>query len=1089
MRYVLGLDIGISSVGWAVLNLDRRRIEALGTRAFNAAEEPKTKAPLAEPRRVARGTRRRLRRRAGRLRRAKELFLKYNLLTEDRLDSAFVTSYGKPDPWQLRAEGLDRILTGEEFARALFHIARRRGFKSNRKVEREPQKEEGKVLEGIEQNRLMLEEKDYRTVGEMFFNDEKFAQRKRNSEGVYLNTVERAMLEDEIKKLFKAQRDLGSKIASTEFEQEFLDVFNWQLPFASGDAILEKVGLCTFLGHEGEKRAPRACWTAERFNLLSKINSLTWFEDGERKRPDDEQRKLLLDMAYSLKKVTFKQIRSKLQLSESARFTGLTYTRRKSGNVEEDLACENTTFYQLTGYHTLREELQKKELWDRVKDNPDVLDDLAYACTFYKNPEEVRQYLIERDIDAAVAEAVAEMPGFSKMMHLSVKAMRQIIPHLERGLVYSEACQAAGFDHSNPYSEEERGLKLPPIEKDEIVSPVVLRALSQARKVVNAVTARWGAPVRVHIELGREIGKSAEQRSRIQKRMEENRKVREEEREQFLENFNAQPTGEMLVKWRLYREQNGQCAYSQKAMELNRLLEPGYAEIDHILPYSRSFDDSLANKVLVLCSENRDKLTRTPFEWFGHDENWWTAFEEWVRANIRDPRKRANLLRRKFDARDQEEWMNRNLNDTQFAARYFSGFLRRHLKFAEPDKEKAPVVCFSGHVTALARGLWGLSKNRSEDDDLHHAQDAAVIAALTPGRIQTLTEYRKAQELGHMTEIVDFETGEVHEVVRGKRFVFPQPWEKFREEVIARLSGDPADEIAKLNLPSYSEDPPELSPVIVSRMPIRKADGAIHAETIRSLREHDGKPVSVVRKRLVDLKPEDLDRLWDPDNNRKLYAAIRERLEQYGGDAKKAFAEELRKPTNSGEPGPVVRSVRLMDPQPSGIRVRGGIADNDSMIRTDVFRKKGKYYLVPVYVYHLKAGELPNRAIASHKPETEWPVVDESFEFLFSLYPFDLVKVVLKGEEYFGYYRGTDRAAGTVTITPLNNNKAKSYRPGIRKAELVEKYSIDVLGNIHRVKREKRLGLANRSSVKSCSAEDRRRSAGDISGSGGCSSS
>jgi CRISPR-associated endonuclease Csn1 len=1091
MRYVLGLDIGITSVGWALLNLDRRRIEALGTRAFNAAEDPQTKAPLAEPRRLARSARRRLRRRAGRLRRAKELFLKYNLLTEDRLDKAFLTARNKVSPWQLRAEGLDRLLTGEEFARALFHIAKRRGFKSNRKVDRKS-KEEGKMLEGIQQNRSILEEKGYRTVGEMFFKDEKFAQRKRNSYGVYLNTVERAMLEDEIRKLFQAQRDLGSKFASPEFEREFLDVFKWQLPFASGDAILEKVGLCTFLGHEGKKRAPKACWTAERFNLLCKINSLTWFEDGEQKRPDDKQRELILEMAYNQKKVTFKQIRNKLGLPESARFTGVTYASRKAGNIEEKLESEGKKdFCQLNGYHTLREELQRKGLWDRVKDNTDLLDELAYACTFYKTPEDVKQYLNERNIDSDIADVVAEMPGFSKVMHLSVEAMKRIIPHLEKGLVYSEACQEAGFNHSNPYPDAKHGLKLPPIDKDEIVNPVVLRALSQARKVVNAITRQWGPPVRVHIELGREIGKSAEERNRINNRIEENRKAREEEKEHFKEIFNGlEPNGEMLLKFRLYREQNGQCAYSQKEINLHRLLEPGYVEIDHILPYSRSYDDSLSNKVLVLCSENREKTDHTPFEWFGQDDKRWANFESWVNANIRDPRKRANLLRRKFDERDSNEWMNRNLNDTQYAARYFGSFIRRHLQFAEPDKEKSPVMCFSGHITALARGLWGLQKNRDEDDDLHHAQDAAVIAALTPGRIKTLTEYRKAQETGRVQEIVDFETGEVHEVVRGKRFKFPEPWKGFREEVEARLSDDPEGEIAKLNLPSYSEDPPQLRPVIVSRMPIRKLDGAIHAETIRSKRELDGKPVSVIRKRLVDLKPSDLDNLWDPKNNQKLYDAIRERMEQHGGDAKKAFAEELRKPTNSGKPGPVVRSVRLMEAQPSGIEVRGGIADNGRMVRTDVFRKKGKYYLVPVYVSHIKSGELPNKAIVAHKPESEWETIDSSFEFLFSLYPYDLVRMKVKGEEILGYYRGTHRRTGSIKLTLPNINdeeKGKSY--GTRTAELMEKYFIDVLGNYYRVKREKRLGLAKHSRVESCSAEDRCRSAGDISGSRGDASS
>ena len=48
LRYTLGLDIGIASVGWAVLenNIDGEpiKIERLGVRIFDKAEQPKTGA-------------------------------------------------------------------------------------------------------------------------------------------------------------------------------------------------------------------------------------------------------------------------------------------------------------------------------------------------------------------------------------------------------------------------------------------------------------------------------------------------------------------------------------------------------------------------------------------------------------------------------------------------------------------------------------------------------------------------------------------------------------------------------------------------------------------------------------------------------------------------------------------------------------------------------------------------------------------------------------------------------------------------------------------------------------------------------------
>ncbi len=154
--------------------MDNKTIAGLGVRAFNKAEEPKTGASLALPRRLARSVRRRLRRRAGRMRRAKELFIKYKLINKDELEKVFTTANGKSyDPWQLRAEGLDRLLSGEKFARALFHIAKRRGFKSNRKNADAKDKDLGKMKAGIEANTRILAEKGYRTAGEMIYKDRK----------------------------------------------------------------------------------------------------------------------------------------------------------------------------------------------------------------------------------------------------------------------------------------------------------------------------------------------------------------------------------------------------------------------------------------------------------------------------------------------------------------------------------------------------------------------------------------------------------------------------------------------------------------------------------------------------------------------------------------------------------------------------------------------------------------------------------------------------------------------------------------------------------------------------------------------------
>lgn len=1029
MKYVLGLDIGITSVGWAVLNLDDKRIEDLGVRAFNKAEHPKNGASLAAPRRLARGMRRRLRRRAGRLSRAKDLMIQYGLIDETLQTSAFETSNDVPCPWQLRCEGLDRILTGEELARALFHIIKRRGFKSNRKKIKKD--EDGQVLSNIGTNRQIMEQHGYRTAGEMIWKDEKFSAHKRNASDSYENTVDREMLEQEIKTLFQRQKVLGNSQATPEFERDVLSVFAWQKPFASGDDILKLVGTCTF--EEGELRAPRNSYHAERFMLLQKINSATYSVNGDRSRFTADQRAIIERLAYTNSKVTYAQIRKVLNLSTDVRFAGLTYTRKSADGerLEESPECEGKTkFCELKGYHVLRKACSDNGVWEQVCRDADLMDHIASAVTFYKTDHDIRTYLAERYIDEDVINAALDCE-FDKTANLSLVAIKKILPHLEQGLHYSEACEAAGYNHCGPAGGE-KFLKLPAIPVDMIRNPVVLRALSQARKVVNAVIDRYGSPYRVHIELARDMGKSAEDRRRIETRQKDNLKEREELEEQFVESFGRKPSSTDLLKWRLYREQNGQCAYSMQPMELESLFSPGYVEIDHILPYSRSFDDGRTNKALVLGSQNRNKGNRTPFELFAHDDKRWTQYDGWVRANIRDPRKRANLLRENYDEKAAEEWKERNLNDTRYITREFATFLRHNLLFLDTD-HKNPLVCLNGSIVARARWLWGLEKNRAEDD-LHHARDAAVIAALVPHQQEVLTAHAQATE---SRRTVNLETGEVIEWDDNERPRLPQPWKGFRNEIMEKAAS-----------------------IQVSRMPLRGVTGAIHKETIRSSRNMSANPASHVRKPLNALTVSDLDSLIAPETNQRLYEAIRERMRDFNNDAKSAFQQPLLKPTRDGSPGPIVKTVKVWQTQNTGIMVRGGIADNGDMARIDLSRKqdaKGiwKYYCTPVYVSQVMSAQLP----------------DIAGEFLFSLYPFDLVLIERKTDTLLGYYRSYNVNTQSITICEVNDVQALKGSIGLRNAVLIQKLEMGVLGDHHRVRREVRRGVENGRNLESSEAE------------------
>jgi CRISPR-associated endonuclease Csn1 len=195
-----------------------------------------------------------------------------------------------------------------------------------------------------------------------------------------------------------------------------------------------------------------------------------------------------------------------------------------------------------------------------------------------------------------------------------------------------------------------------------------------------------------------------------------------------------------------------------------------------------------------------------------------------------------------------------------------------------------------------------------------------------------------------------------------------------------------------------------------------------------------------------------------------LIDVIRKRLEAHGGDGKKAFDDEqppLRKPSKNAENAPVIRSVKLLTTQKSGLPVRKGIANNGDMLRADIFTKNGKFHIVPVYVADAVKEELPNRAIVAFKPEEEWTLIDDSYRFLFSLYPNDWVTVRLKREVREGYYAGLNRATGNIDIWLHDRNQIMGKKGllegnGIKTALAVEKYHVDFLGGLHRVHKEER---------------------------------
>lgn len=1062
-QYALGLDIGIASVGAALLGTDH--IVALHVRTFDKAETAKEGESLNKIRRDARSARRRIRRRAFRLLRLRRLF-KREGLTGSRDALAFAEAQS---PWELRAEGLGRRLTDREWTAALYHLVKHRGFQSNRKSEAKADEKTGQMLSGVTANQKRMADAGWRTVGELAAGDPAFAAAKRNKGGSYTHTFARADLEQELRALFEAQRLHGNPHASATFEQAVHALLMARRPTLSGANLLKMVGRCTF--ETGEFRAPKASHTTERFVWLTRLNNLRLADGGKLRSLADSERQALIRLPFTQARLTYKQVRKALDLPDAVRFIGVDYWRkRKEGN---ELAAEDATLFEAKAFHVLRkvyEEAGLKTEWQRDAASPDRLDALAYAQTVFKDDTEARAWMLQQGIEPGIVEATLNA-SFSDFIRLSTRALRKIIPFMEIGQRYDEAVQSAGYAHHSQITAGNKSMTISRISKDDFPNPVVYRALNQARKLVNAIVREYGAPAEVHIELARDLSKPFDERKQIEREQKAFRDDKVKQVADFERVFGHAPRKDQLVKFRLYKEQDGKCAYSLEALDLSRLDEEGYVEIDHALPYSRCFDDGMNNKVLVLTHENRDKGNQTPYEYLDgeHDSERWRRFAAFVQANPKyRPAKRTRLLRKDFDDEAAQGFRERNLTDTRYIARAFKTLVERHLQLADGSENKRCVVV-SGQLTAFLRARWGLLKVR-EDGDLHHALDAAVVAACSHGMVKRLSDYARRKELERVRSgYVDPQTGEVLDIGAARKLEsqFPAPWLHFRDELQAWLSPQPAIGLARL--PGY---PPEraqaVQPVRVSRAPLRRGLGAAHQETIRSAKWlAEGK--SSVKTPLTELKLKDLPNIvgFDDPRNAALIESIRQCLQAHGDDGRKAFKEPFYKPSKPGKPAPLVRTVNLADTQKSGLPVRGGIANNGAMLRVDVFTDGKKFHAVPLYVADAVRPELPNRAVVAFKPEDEWTVMDASagYRFLFSLHQNDWVRVQQKGKGPIeGYFGMVHRGTGGINIWAHDRSQnigkdGLNEGIGIKTAISVEKFHVDVLGRLYPVGHEERLPL------------------------------
>lgn len=1126
--YRIGFDIGVGSVGYSVLENDPiseqpTKILKLGVRTFNANEGENGASP-AEDRRINRGIRRRKRRKQYRFERMKNLFSK--TFGDDIFDKLKVLNYGQngvlpADVYEIRCRALYKPLTDAELVKAILHLLKYRGFQSNRK-NLDSSKDEGALKKELNSNLEYLTSHGYQTIGEMIYKDSRFFDvvtknnksyrvYKVRNHGDYKNCFYRKNLLDELNLILSKQKEFGNKKVNDSFIETVTKIFSAQRNFDQGPgknssytAHFEE-GFCTF--EENEKRAPKASYTFELSQVLSKINNLKI--DGE--PLSEENKSKIFDSIKEKEKLKFGDIRKFLKIQDDATFNLCNYKlSKKDENLshEEYLKkCEEKVFVSMTNSYKIKKALGVKSSFE----NRDLIDEVANLLTHFKSDrvidEQIAKSNLLQNLSTDQKENIKTL-NFSKFGSLSYKALKRIEPYLLLGERYDIACKHAGYNHSSFECDKIKFLKGEVIDERlcDITNNVVKRSVNQTLRILNEIIKEYGSPQFISIELARDIGKTRKERNELEKKMQDNARKNEDIVKILTENFKILPSGQDIIKYKLYEEQNGKCMYSGKTIDINRLFEPNYLQIDHILPISKSMNDSYNNKVLVIADENQKKGNRTPFEFFGADEQKWNEFVLRVRC-LNNLAKQRNLLKKSISEEDQKDFISRNLNDTRYISKLLREIFEKYLLMApvkSNGRERKVVYSLSGTITSYLRKCWGINKFR-DDGDIHHAIDATIIAMIDDGTIQKITNFNKFKEnyVKKGDKYINVTTGEVItdeekrekdnqsiDLLRGR---LKLPYDGFLKELEIRskvkywtfeFSNEEKLELAKLG---YSnEELRSIKPVFISRMKNVKFTGPIHKSTVMSTREYKEtgnliKSVSLSSLKLVEksenIKLKDdpypdysIENYYKPQDDRLLYLKLKSYLKEKGQIVDGVC---FYKPKKDGTDGPLVKKVKIYEKSTLCVVTKNGASANDSMHRVDVFEKNGRFYLCPVYISDVYAHKLPNKLISIGKG---WLDIDSSYNFKFSLYKNDLIKLVKKneielkkkikneksnkadklaGKELFCYYNSTDISGGAIGVV-THDNCYSARGIGVKTLLNIEKYYVDIMGKIYKAPKEER---------------------------------
>ena len=938
-------------------------------------------------------------------------------------------------PYLLRALAAEVELPPEMLGRALFHLGIRRGYKSNRKADFINEDLGAALEQSFETKASISELTAQRTSLEQTLANEgmtlgQFLARSPEAESPLRGaTTTRKMYLSEFDKIFQTQKN-NKKCPLTEADWKNLKkcIF-YQRPLKNQRHLR---GKCALLPKQ--ERCAKSRLVAQEFRVRVSLLNLR-FREGFKPLPDPTPAQL---------ESLFEAIWTRGEnLTEKAAINLLEFLNPKNVKWNFEKGDEGSNALIPKSLHSVwatvektmgksqgtefllkLAELQKEDLFDNL-----LMFQESEPCTIYlKNSFGIKKGKIVKFLTdeacTAISDGYIETPGFA---HYSANAMRKLLVHLrqwKRIDSVGENNEACLRDLEFPPPKLEMVEYLKPISQalGEIRNPVVVRSLTQMRHVVNAIVKKWGKPDLIRVELGREVKKNSQERMKISKENKQREKAWQNmsaELQKLLpQSFCHKPKGSDLEKYLLYLECGGQCPYSGKSISLSQLYT-NEIQVTHIFPYSRSFDDSFANKTLSYSDWNVKKGNNTPFEAFAAAESWSVILaniSKWPKTKpMLEPwnwSKQEKLRRFHFDNElNVDSFLTRQLSATQYSAKLATKFL------STLYENNQCVQTTQGKLTSELRRITGLkgifgetqSGNELRDDHRHHTLNALMICMSNQKFIYHLSQVTAKKKQA------------------GVRFfaALQEQMKPSRDMFIDALA------MAKI---SFGD-----------RVRLR---GQFFGETIYGIRDFNSNKIAVARKPLP-LKQSDLallaEDVWDPELKKSLQSPV-------------GFESSIDSAIMRGTNGKLIKKLRLKQSKnPENLcKIKAsdaqGTVGNKENYHAELWQNaKGKWQMRVMSLAHAA------RRMAAKKPLYK-TLGDPSLgdKWIMNVHNGDVLQ--LKGDK-----EGLWRVKGintnnTMLLMPAfdarsRDNAAETKDTISRKASGLQKYSaiklkIDVLGDI-----------------------------------------